>query len=117
MKNKREIGSEKEKIAVEFLEKNGYRIRKRNFNCGAGEIDIIGENDGYICFIEVKYRASLREGFPEEAVDYRKIRRISRTALAYLNYCRLDEGVPCRFDVVSILGNEIRLIKNAFEAV
>lgn len=115
MRNKREIGSEHEKLAVEFLKDNGYIIHKQNFRSGSGEIDIIGENEGYICFIEVKYRASLKDGYPEEAVDFRKIQKISRTALAYLNYSKLGEAVPCRFDVVSILADEIKLIKNAFE--
>lgn len=115
--NKRKLGADKEKQAVDFLISQGYKILKRNFTCGAGEIDIIGENDGYLCFIEVKYRKSLRDGYPSEAVDFRKAGRISRAALCYMNYARLDESVPCRFDVVSILGNDVSLIKNAFEAV
>lgn len=114
--NKRRLGKDMERLATDFLRKNGYTIRRTNFTCNAGEIDIIGENEGYLCFIEVKYRASLREGYPEEAVDSRKAGRISRAALYYINYCRLDESIPCRFDVVAILGSDIRLIKNAFDA-
>ena len=30
---------------------------------------------------------------------------------------RIPEDFPIRFDVVSILGNEIKVIKNAFDAV
>ena len=29
----------------------------------------------------------------------------------------LNEWTPCRFDVVSVCGDEITLIKNAFEGV
>ncbi len=47
----------------------------------------------------------------------KKIKRISKSAMFYMNMCGLGENVPCRFDVVSILGNDIKLIKNAFEAV
>ena len=72
--NKRQIGFEQEHQAELFLEKSGYRIRVKNFYCKAGEIDIIAENDGYLCFIEVKYREGLENGFPEEAVDIRKAR-------------------------------------------
>lgn len=115
--NKRKLGGDMEKKAVEYLKKNGYTIRNINYTCNAGEIDIIGENEGYLCFIEVKYRSGLRDGYPEEAVDRKKAGRISRSALYYLNYCGLSEDVPCRFDVIAILGDEIKLIKNAFEAV
>ena len=71
----------------------------------------------YLCFIEVKYRKDLSDGYPEEAVDLNKARRITRSAMLYMNMCGLEETTPCRFDVVSILGDEIKLIKNAFEAI
>ncbi|MCR5330577.1 MAG: YraN family protein [Lachnospiraceae bacterium] len=115
--NKRQVGNENELRAVRFLTENGYRILKKNFYCKAGEIDIIATEGEYLCFIEVKYRKDGLDGFPEEAVDMKKIKRISKSAMFYMNMCGLGENVPCRFDVVSILGNDIKLIKNAFEAV
>ena len=115
--NKRILGFEKEHEAVEFLENNGYEVLKTNFYCHAGEIDIIARDEEYLCFIEVKYRQDYSEGYPEEAVDFRKIRRISKSALFYMNMAGYSEYTPCRFDVVSILGDDIKLIKNAFEAV
>ncbi len=57
----------------------------------------------------------IKDGFPEEAVDARKIKRISRAAMVYLFSNGLDEATPCRFDVVALLGSDVRLIKNAFE--
>lgn len=115
--NKRKLGSDKENLAVEYLESNGYSVIKRNFFTRSGEIDIIAENEGYLCFIEVKYRKSLNEGHPSEAVNYSKIRKISMAAKVYMNYAGYDEFFPCRFDVVSITGDKIELIKNAFEYV
>lgn len=115
--NKRKIGSEEEQKAAEFLYHNGYRILQTNFYCKAGEIDIIGENEGYLCFIEVKYRCGLKRGYPEEAVDVRKASRITKSALCYMNMKGLSDSTPCRFDVVSILNDDVRLIKNAFDAV
>ncbi|MCR5684636.1 MAG: YraN family protein [Lachnospiraceae bacterium] len=115
--NKRQIGIEGETKACAYLRDHGYRIVKKNFFCKAGEIDIIAYDGEYLCFIEVKFRADLSEGYPEEAVDERKIRRISKSALYYLNMCGLDETTPCRFDVISILGDGVTLIKNAFDAV
>jgi len=115
--NKRKVGAGKESLAAEYLVKEGYRILKQNFYCKSGEIDIIAQDEGILCFIEVKYRADSGDGYPEEAVTMSKIRRISRSALVYMNMCGLPETTPCRFDVVSVLGDEIRVIKNAFDAV
>ena len=115
--NKREIGNDKEKIAAEYLTGCGYRVLETNYYCKAGEIDIIAKDGDYLCFIEVKYRNNTSGGYPEEAVDARKAGRISRSALFYMNQKKLPENTPCRFDVVAILGNDVTLYKNAFDAV
>lgn len=41
MQNRRQIGTEEEALAAEFLEGRGYRIVERNFRCRLGEIDLI----------------------------------------------------------------------------
>lgn len=112
--NKRDIGKEYENKAKIYLANNGYKIIESNFSCKIGEIDIIGENEGYICFIEVKYRelGSLAKGM--YAVDKNKQKRIFNVASVYLMARQLSQNTPCRFDVVSIDGDEITLIKNAF---
>ena len=51
---------------------------------------------------EVKYRSTNESGLPEEAVDLRKQRQISRVAAWYLTEKGLDIYTPCRFDVVAI---------------
>ena len=38
-----EIGKKYEAQAAEFLEKQGYLILERNFQCRQGEIDLIGK--------------------------------------------------------------------------
>lgn len=117
MINKRRLGNAKEQLAAEYLTRQGYRILQTNYYCRGGEIDIIAEDGDYLCFIEVKYRSDTSDGYPEDAVDMRKIRRISRSALFYLNMCGLPDTTPCRFDVVSILGDEFSLIRDAFDAM
>lgn len=115
--NKREVGSRYEKKATEFLERQGYVILERNFRCRLGEIDLIGRSDGYLCFIEVKYRSCNEHGFPSEAVDHRKRKRIVRSALTYMHFNKLPADTPCRFDIVVILDKEYTLIKNAFDGI
>jgi putative endonuclease len=115
--NKRETGSRYEQIAADYLMKCGYDIQVKNFRCRLGEIDLIAQNEGYLCFIEVKYRSSTVRGFPSEAVDKRKIMRIVRTAQYYMLVNDIPQTTPCRFDVVDILDGEITVIKNAFDFI
>lgn len=114
MINKREVGKKYENIAKNYLAKNNYKIVECNFNCKIGEIDIIAKSEGYLCFIEVKYRDrnSLAKGV--FAVDKHKQRKIYNVAKYYMLINNISENTACRFDVISIDGDEITLIKNAF---
>lgn len=114
--NKRQIGTEKEKLAGAYLEKNGYDIIEYNFRCKQGEIDIIAKDGEYLVFFEVKYRSSSMSGTPFEAVDYKKQRIISRCALFYITKHKVTD-VPCRFDVIGVTDKEVEVIKNAFDYI
>lgn len=92
----------------------GYVILEKNYRCRTGEIDLIAKEGGYLVFIEVKFRSSAKSGDPAEAVDVKKIRRITGAARYYLLTHGYGEATPCRFDVVAILCGEVRLIKDAF---
>ncbi|MBP3507017.1 MAG: YraN family protein [Lachnospiraceae bacterium] len=112
--NKRVVGSEYEALAVTYLQKQGIQILARNYRCRQGEIDIIGKENQYLLFVEVKYRKDLRAGYPAEAVTLTKQKRIYQTARYYLYENQMSEDTPIRFDVVAILGEEIQYIRNAF---
>jgi putative endonuclease len=116
MLNKRSVGSQFEKIAVQYLSEQGYEIIEQNFQCRTGEIDIIAKESEYLVFVEVKYRTDSAKGLPQEAVDYRKIQKISRTARYYMIKEKISMETPCRFDVVTILNQDISVIINAFDA-
>lgn len=115
--NKREVGSLNEDRAARFLTAHGYEIIQKNFYCRMGEIDIIARSEGYLCFVEVKYRSSEASGSPGEAITPRKIRRITRTAQYYMLINNIPENTPCRFDVIIILDDKITLIPNAFDGI
>lgn len=122
MKNLTKIitGKEGEKIAVSFLKEQGYRIVETNFRCMLGEIDIIASDHGEFVFIEVKTRKSGESGYPEQAVGFKKQKKISQVALYYLQVKNLLEA-KARFDVVAVTMSgskeEIKLIKNAFDFI
>lgn len=112
--NNRKTGTQYEKAVGAYLESQGYQIVAYNYRCKRGEVDIIALDGGTLVFCEVKFRKTESMGHPTEAVDYRKQKRISKTALSYLTENHL-QGTSCRFDVIGILGEKMIHIKNAFE--
>ena len=116
MQNNRSVGGAHEALAGIELEKLGYKIITKNFRCKIGEIDLIALHKGYLVFVEVKYRKNIRTGYAAEAVNWKKRQTISRVADYYLRtHC--GKIPPCRFDVVAIEGEYIRVYENAFEYV
>ncbi|SHI29885.1 YraN family protein [Parasporobacterium paucivorans] len=112
--NKRQTGAQFEKITAEFLMEQGYTILEMNYRCRTGEIDIVAKEDGYICFVEVKYRNGTDYGFPAEAIGGRKRLTIFNTARHFLLTHGYQDETPARFDAVLILGKELELIRNAY---
>ena len=113
--NNRERGTTEERLAADFYEASGYTVLQKNYRRKTGEIDLIVRSpESRLVFCEVKYRKTRKFGDPSEAVTKDKQARIFRTAQWYLKENRIPVNTPMRFDVVSITGNEIRLIENAF---
>jgi putative endonuclease len=113
-RNTRRVGDRYETLAAEYLSSQNYRIIARNFRCRSGEIDIVARDGEYLCFVEVKYRATGGSGRAADAVDYRKQQKIIRVAQYYLISHGFSEWTPCRFDVIAIDGERITLYRDAF---
>ena len=115
--NTRAQGRLGEDEAVRWLAAQGYQILDRNVVNHGGEIDLVAREGGYLCFIEIKARASDRFGPAIAAVDARKQRRICRAAALYIAVKGLHRE-PCRFDVLGLdrerNGWRYTLIRNAF---
>ena len=112
--NKRAIGNHYEQVAAEFLRQRGYEIIEQNYFCKKGEIDIVAKEGEYVVFVEVKYRKDKKHGYGMEAVTKGKQKRIKQAALFYMMEHRLSMDQPIRFDVISIDGEEVSLLPNAF---
>lgn len=110
------LGRQGEDLAVAFLREKGLQILDRNWKLGDLETDIVAKQDDELVFVEVKTRASLAWGNPEDAVDELRKRRMTAAANAYIKYYRLDN--PFRFDIIAIVLNpteqNIDHIENAF---
>jgi len=107
-----ELGERGEALAIESLERAGYRIVAANFSLPIGrnrreaivsaEIDVVAYDGPTLCFIEVKTRASDEFALPQTNVDLRKRRQIARAARAYRRMFGLSDE-PYRYDVVAVV--------------
>lgn len=111
-------GREGEGLAKKRLEEIGYEILQTNYMANEGEIDIVAMEGDTVVFVEVKTRSKGGLIKALEAVDSRKIKRLSKAALAYITEKDLHDKTV-RFDVVAVdmswFRPKIKVIKNAFE--
>ena len=93
----------------------GMKIICSNYKTKFGEIDIIAKLENKIVFIEVKSRTSKDYGLACEAVDYKKIGKITSVAKHYLLTNNI-KNCEIRFDVIEVYFNEEKInhIENAF---
>jgi len=117
--NRKRFGEIGEALACKYLKRHRYKILARNYSTSIGEIDIVAEDRGVLVFIEVKMRRSEAYGLPEEAVNLKKMHKLTRLAQLYIKNKNLYYK-EARFDIVSIVAQgrfgrkTIKLIKNAF---
>ncbi|MGL4912978.1 MAG: YraN family protein [Romboutsia sp.] len=113
--NNKQKGDLGEFIAQKYLLDKGAKIIESNYRIKTGEIDIISDLGGEIVFVEVKARSNNRYGYPSEAVNYKKIKKIINTANYYILKNNLYNK-KIRFDVIEVYLNEDKInhIVNAF---
>ena len=96
----RRLGRWGEDLAAAFLEEKGCRIVDRNWKCRFGELDLVAEGGGFLCFVEVKLRRSNRFGTGAEQVDRRKREKLRTAAELYLQ--AHPAVLQPRFDVAEL---------------
>jgi putative endonuclease len=107
-----------ELAARRFCQRAGLKFLTANFRSDRGEIDLVFRDADCLVFIEVKTRSSEEWTRPAAAVNARKRRLLSLTAMDYLR--RLNNPpVKLRFDIVEVLladgaVREIRHLPNTF---
>jgi putative endonuclease len=118
--NRRETGTLGEKLACDFLYRNGYNIIETNFRCPEGEIDIVARHGDTLVFVEVRTKTSWWFGRPEESITRTKMSRLKTAAARYAE-SHFDLPESRRIDVIAIEMNtkgrvsRIELIENAVE--
>ena len=109
-------GGAAEEIAERFLGRRGLEVVARNYRTRMGEIDLVARDGATLVFVEVRMRGAsgARFGGAASSVDFRKRARIEAAARHFL--ARLAHEPPCRFDVVTLDGdNAIEWHRAAFE--
>ncbi len=111
-----ELGKQGEGLAVDFLQKNGYKILETNWTFQKAEIDIIARKEDVLAIVEVKTRSSIDFGLPQDFVKPKKIQLLVKAVNEYVTQNDLDVSV--RFDIIAIQknGNEfiIEHLEDAF---
>lgn len=102
-----------EDVAAAWYRAQGYEIVDRNWRCRAGELDLIVRQGPSFVFCEVKSRATDLFGTGAEAVTYEKRQRIRHLAARWIQDSKVRPAT-IRFDVASILGDELQVIEGAF---
>jgi len=111
-----ELGEKGEKLAVDFLIKNNYKILEKNYRYLKAEVDIITLKKGVLAVVEVKTRSTDYFGNPEDFVNPKKIKLLLSAIDYYVVEKDLD--VEVRFDIIAIIHqkNETKIthLKDAF---
>ena len=107
-----------ERAAKKHLQQLGLKFLAANFRSERGEIDLIFRDSDCLAFVEVKTRSSEDWVRPAAAVNARKRKLLSETALDYLKLLK-NPPVKFRFDIVEVLlrdgeVREVRHLPNTF---
>jgi len=110
-----------ERAALFELRRRGYTVVAQRWNSARmrGDVDLVGWDGEWLCFVEVKTRTSRGMTPAESAVDDDKRTMIRRMARLYLRGFPESERrtIPVRFDVVSVYPGDVaefEVFKGAF---
>ncbi|MCI7010103.1 MAG: YraN family protein [Prevotella sp.] len=92
-----------EKVAADYLRRQGYTILHRNYRVGHRDLDIVALRGDVLAFVEVKTRRENSLVDAELAVDGRKIQSVSIAANSYIK--RFNINALIRFDVITVVGS------------
>ena len=116
MSDHNELGKKGEKLAIDFLIKNGYQILEKNYRYLKSEVDIIAQKENILAIVEVKTRSTDYFGDPQYFVKPKKIKLLLSAIDYYVIEKDLD--VEVRFDIIAIIHKDnktkITYLKDAF---
>jgi len=108
------LGKYGEDLALEYLQKKGFKLIRRNLKLFCGEIDLLMEDGDDLVICEVKTKSTDEFGVPQEEVDFFKKKKLLQLGKALW---QLYPSHSIRIDVVGINmeNKSIDYIKSAVE--
>jgi putative endonuclease len=100
--DKQKLGGVGEDMAVEYLQKKGYKIIERNFQHNQYELDIICQDKKELVIVEVKSVRVPEFGSGEARISRKKQAAIFKASYAYLDRRSRFAGMDVRFDVICV---------------
>ncbi|MBX4200560.1 YraN family protein [Candidatus Parcubacteria bacterium] len=105
----KELGNLGEKLAAEYLAKEGFKILEKNWRIPFGEIDIIAKKkwrlfgrDPTIHFVEVKTIITSDGFFPEQRADHAKQRKLRQLCLIWLQKKKFPLDHSYQINVIGV---------------
>lgn len=80
-----EVGRRAETAAATFLVRKGFTILERNWRTRRCEVDIIAQRAQELCFCEVKYRRTARQGNGLDYITPQKLRQMRFAAQSWVH--------------------------------
>lgn len=105
--------------AVSLLERSGYEIAEREWECEYGYVDLVARDGDAVVFVDVLFIAGAAGSMPPDDVSPRALAMHEMTAMSYLAQHPDLVDVPVRFDALTIKPiaqnrGFVRLHKNMF---
>jgi putative endonuclease len=116
-------GDDAERVAEQYLVKQGLKLVARNYRCRHGEVDLIMQHGAAMVFVEVRLREPAKRaggndfGGAAASITAGKQQRLIAAAQHYL--AGLKQLPACRFDAVLLnqaSADGIEWIQDAFAA-
>lgn len=96
------LGRRGESLVATELQKRGFTIITRNWNCAQGEVDLVALRNDEWYFVEVRTRRSNTYGSPEASLIPRKVARMERVARQYLGEHHVKEDVAWHLSFAAV---------------
>ena len=103
-------GDDAEERAAAFYVAAGFVVVARNVIIAKAELDLVAMDGDVVVFVEVRRRKTRVDAL--ESISARKRGALIRGASAWL--ARHAPEARARFDVVSVSGDEVFVVKDAF---
>jgi putative endonuclease len=114
---RRTLGRAGEDAAADFLRRRGFDVVARNYHTPFGELDVVASKGGRLVFAEVKTARAGASVDPRSQFTRRKVSRVYRAALHFLEKERPAQEPDFRFDFLVAVKKEGGYEIEHYEAV